>query len=55
MANQELILQVAHSTFTDSTGKIVPFTSYYVVIAGIAIKLKPVDGTAKAILDGFFK
>lgn len=54
--NRELILQREKGTFSDSNDKTktIEYTSYYVTVAGIKIKLKPVDGTAKQLLDGFY-
>ena len=57
MADRNLILQVEKGTFQDQNDKTrtVEFTTFYVELAGLKIKLKPVDTTAKQLLENFYK
>ena len=56
MADRDLILHCEKGTFTDkdNPNRSVDFVTFYVELAGLKIKLKPADNTAKQLLEQFY-
>lgn len=55
MADRDLVLKCEKGQFTDKdNNRSVEFVSFYVEFAGLKIKLKPVDNTAKQLLENFY-
>lgn len=57
MADRNLVLQCEKGTFVDQNDnkRQIEYTTFYVELAGLRIKLKPVDQTAKQLLENFYK
>ncbi len=54
--NKTLTLKSKSGTFNRRTdGKEIAYTSYYVEIAGIEVKVEAKDNTGRQLLDSYFK
>ena len=55
MADRELVLKCEKGIFTDESKKAsVEYVSFYVEVAGLKLKMKPADNTAKQLLEQFY-
>lgn len=50
MTELKTTLYSENGTFTDEKGNEVSYTSYYVEVMGVLVKVKPCDRTAKQLL-----
>ncbi len=56
MSNKTLLLKSVNKTYTDKTsGTTREFSVYVVTVNGIDVQLKPLDNTARSILQSYFK
>ena len=53
--NKSLTLKSKSGTFTAKDGKERAYTSYYVQIMGIDVKVEASDNTGKQLLENYFK
>lgn len=55
MADRQLVLQCEKGCFTDESKKTsVEYVSFYVELAGLKVKMRPADNTAKQLLEQFY-